>query len=305
VTRYGEDMTGAVSPLKVLADAIRDAARVAAAGVVQVRARGMRPATAAHVGTDLVVAPLHALDRDEGLVVSHGSAAYDATVAGRDETLDLALLRAPGLGASPLTLATEVTDAAQLVVAVALSWQGDLMARLASVVGQACPPRRWRAEPLPSLLRTDLVPGRGVSGGVLVDPDGRVQALLTTGLSRGSVLGIPGPLLADRVERLSTHGRIRRGYVGMAIQPVALPPSQQAHGKHGLLVSGIDAEGPAASAGLYVGDVLITADGQVLSDPGALQGLLSEARIGTPLPVQVLRGATLHDIAVTVGERRR
>lgn len=298
-------MTGAVSPLKVLADAIGDAARTAAMGVVQVRARGMRPATAAHVGPDLVVAPLHALDRDEGLVVSRGSAAWDATTAGRDETLDLVLLRVPGLGNSPLALATEPPDAAQLGVAVALSWQGDLMARLATVTGTACPPRRWRAEPLPPLLRTDLVPSRGVSGGILVDPDGRVQAWLTTGLSRGGVLGIPGPLLADRIARLSTHGRIRRGYIGMAIQPVSLPPSQQAHGKHGLLVSGIDADGPAAGAGLYVGDVLVTADGQALRDPGSLQGLLSEARIGSPLPVQVLRGTTLHDIAVPVGERRR
>ena len=298
-------MTGAVSPLKALADAIRETARTAAAGVVQVRARGVRPATAAHVGPDLVVAPLHALDRDDGLVVARRDDAFDATIAGRDETLDLALLRAPGLGASPLTVADDVADAAQLVVAVALSWQGDVMSRLASVIGHACPPRRWRTESLPSLLRTDIVAGRGVSGGVLVNAEGHVVAWLTTGLSRGGVLGIPGPLLADRVQGLATHGRIRRGYVGMGIQPVNLPPSQQAHGKHGLLVSGLDAEGPAALGGIYVGDVLITADGQPLSDPGALQVLLTEARIGTPVPLQVVRGASLHDIAITVGERRR
>ena len=298
-------MLGAVSPLKVLADATREAARAGAAGVLQVRARGVRPATATHVGPDLVVAPLHALDRDEGLVVSRGAATLDATLAGRDDALDIALLRAPGLGASPLRLTTELTGAAQLVVAVALSWQGDLMAQLASVTGQTCPQRRWRSEPLPPLLRTDLVPGRGVSGGVLVDPDGVVQAWLTTGLSRGSVLGIPGPLLANRVERLATHGRIRRGYVGMAIQPVVLPPTQQAHGRHGLLVSGVDAEGPAARAGLYVGDVLIAAEGQPLTEPDALQALLPEARIGTTLAIQVLRGTTLHDMAVTVGERGR
>lgn len=298
-------MTGAVSPLKALADAIRETARAAAAGVVQVRARGLRPSTATHVAAELVVAPLHALDRDEGLVVVRGTETFDATLAGRDDTLDLALLRVPGLGATPLAQATEPAEAAQLVVAVALGWQGDLMARLASVIGHACPPRRWRAEPLPSLLRTDLAPGRGVSGGVLVNDEGQWVAWLTAGLSRGSVLGIPGPLLADRVERLAQHGRIRRGYVGMAIQPVVLPPAQQAHGKHGLLVSGIDAEGPAAQAGLLVGDVLVTAESQPLSEPGALQVLLTEARIGAALPLQVVRGATLHDIAVTVGERRR
>ena len=270
----------AASPLKVLADAIRATADAAATGVLQVRARGARPATAAHVGPDLVVAPLHALDRDEGLVVVRGEQALDATVAGRDETLDLALLRVPGLGASPLTLATDAADAAQLVVAVARSWQGDLMARLASITGQTCPLRRWRAEPLPALLRTDLQAGRGVSGGVLVDPDGRIQAWVTTGLSRGGVVGIPASLLSDRVGRLATHGRIRRGYVGMAVQPVLLPPSQQAHGRHGLLVSGVDAEGPAAGAGVYVGDVLIAANGEPWSNPGCCKASSSSPGSG-------------------------
>lgn len=154
-------MTG-VSPLKALADAIRETATRAADGVVQVRARGARPATATHVDADLVVAPLHAIERDEGLVVVRGEATWEATVAGRDDSLDLALLRVPGLGASPLALADDAdAEAAQLVVAVARSWQGDLMSRLASVTGTTCPQRRWRTEPLPSLLRTDLAVGRG------------------------------------------------------------------------------------------------------------------------------------------------
>lgn len=295
----------AASPLKVLADAIRATADAAAPGVLQVRARGARPATAAHVGPDLAVAPLHALDRDEGLVIVRGDQTLDASIAGRDDALDLVLLRAPGLGASPLDLAEAVADPGQLVVALARSWQGDLMARLASVTGHTCPLRRWRAEPLPALLRTDLQAGRGVSGGVLVDPDGKVQAWVTTGLSRGSVVGIPARLLAERVGRLAAHGRIRRGYVGMAVQPVLLPPSQQAHGHHGLLVSGLDSEGPASGAGLYVGDVLIAANGQALIEPGVLQGLLVESLIGSPLQLQVLRATTIHDIAVTVGERTR
>jgi S1-C subfamily serine protease len=91
----------------------------------------------------------------------------------------------------------------------------------------------------------------------------------------------------------------------MAIQPVLLPPAQQVHGAHGVLVSGMDRSGPAAAAGLYVGDVLLAADGQPISDPGALQALLVEARIGTALPVRVLRGTTVHDMTVTIGERAR
>jgi S1-C subfamily serine protease len=298
-------MTGDVSPLQALARAIRETAGAAIGGVLQVRARGSRPATAAHVGPDLVVVALHALDRDEGLVLVRGDAMLDASLVGRDEALDIALLRVASLGPAPLTLADALPEPAQLVVAVTRTWQGDVSARLASVLGHACPARRWRAEPVPSLLRTDVPPSRGVSGGVIVDPAGRVQGWLTTGIGRGSVLAVPAAVLTDRVARLAAHGRIRRGYIGLAIQPVALPVAQQAHGRAGLLVSGLDGNGPAAAAGLFVGDVLMAADGQTLGDPGVLQALLVEGRIGTALPLQVLRGTTLHDIAITIGERSR
>ena len=277
-------MTATGSLLQGLADAVVDAARTAAGGVLQLRARGTRPATAAHVDTDLAVVALHALDRDEGLVVVRGDTTLDATVAGRDETLDLALLRVPGLGASPFSPATGEVAPAQLAVAVARSWPGDVMARLASVTGVTSPPR---------------------PGGVLVGPDGRLIAWLTTGLSRGGVLGVPAPLLADRVARLATHGRIRRGYIGLAIQPVALPPPQQAHAHHGLLVIGVDATGPAATAGVLIGDVVLAAADQPTVEPGVLQGLLTEACIGGTLALRVLRGTDIRVVEITVGERGR
>lgn len=303
--RYRGVMAAAVSPLKALADAIRETARVAAGGVVQVRARGMRPATAAHVGPDLVVAPLHAVDREDGLVVRRGEEAFDAALVGRDESLDLALLRAAGLGASPFTPCAGTCGAAQLVVAVTRGWHGDLAAKLTSVTGETHPVRRWRTEPLPALLRTDLMPVRGISGGVLVDPDGHVVGWLTTGLSRGGVVAVPVGLLLERVDRLATHGRIRKGYVGMAVQPVLLAPLQQASGRHGLLVSAVDSKGPAADAGVCVGDILVAADDQPLDGPGGLLALLSEARIDTILPVRVVRGTTILDLPITIGERER
>ena len=298
-------MTATGSLLQGLADAVVDAARTAAGGVLQLRARGTRPATAAHVDADLAVVALHALDRDEGLVVVRGDTTLDATVAGRDETLDLALLRVPGLGASPFAPVTGEVAPAQLAVAVARSWPGDVMARLASVTGVTSPPR-----PGARSVRKSSGPGsarqrRGVSGGVLVGPDGRLIAWLTTGLSRGGVLGVPAPLLADRVARLATHGRIRRGYIGLAIQPVALPPPQQAHAHHGLLVIGVDATGPAATAGVLIGDVVLAAADQPTVEPGVLQGLLTEARIGGTLALRVLRGTDIRVVEITVGERGR
>ena len=301
-------MSQSHSPLKALAEAIQTTARHAARGVVQVRARGARPATAALVADDLVAAPLHGIERDQGLVVVAGDATWDAQVVGRDEALDLILLRAPGLGAAPWTPApgrADATDAGQIGVAVARGWQGNLVARLATVTGETCPVRRWRAEPLPGLLRTDVPPARGVSGGVLVDPDGALLGWLTCGLGRGQALALPAPLLADRVARLVAHGRIRRGYVGLAVQAVTLPPAQNSTAAQGLLVSGLDHDGPGTAAGLLVGDILVQADDVALLDPSTLQGLLPEERIGGVLSLRVLRATTVHELSVTVGERQR
>ncbi len=298
-------MSDAVSPFEALATAAREATRAAAAGVLQIRARGARPATAAHLAPDVVLAALHTLERDEGLVVTRGDTALDATVIGRDESLDIALVRAEGLGTPPARLAATDPEPAQLGVAVSRSWSGNIVARLSSVTGTTCPPRRWRAEPVPFLVRTDVPPGRGIAGGVLAGPDGLVHAWLTTALGRGAVLGVPATLVADRLARLLEHGRIRRGYVGLAVQPVMLAPGQQPHGRQGLLVSGIDALGTGTAAGLFVGDILLEADGQPLADPGAMQSLLVESRIGTSLRLRVLRGGDVTDVTVTVGERRQ
>ena len=190
-------MTGAVSPLKILADAIRETANAASPGVVQVRARGARPATAAHVGPDLVVAPLHALDRDEGLVVTRGDAAFDAT---RRRTRRGAGPRAAAR-AGPGGLSPRAGDRHGRRRAAGRRRGPQLAGRPHGAAGEHHRPDlpaaalADRAAAVAAAHRSRA--GRGVSGGVLVDPEGQVQAWLTSGLSRGSVVGIPGALLAD------------------------------------------------------------------------------------------------------------
>ena len=174
-------MTAATSPLKVLGGRNpRDRRRrVSEQAVLPVRARGARPGTAAHVGPDLVVAPLHALERDQGLVVVRDAQALDAEGSpGATRALDLALLRVPGLGASPLTMAADVAEGRP----TGGRRRSQLAGRPDGPTGGASPARPARCDAgaqnrwSPFCGRTSR-PAAGISGGVLVDPDGRVQGM--------------------------------------------------------------------------------------------------------------------------------
>jgi S1-C subfamily serine protease len=107
------------------------------------------------------------------------------------------------------------------------------------------------------------------------------------------------------VGEIETHGRIRRGFLGVSSMPVVLAPGQA--GPHdqraGLLVTSVVSDGPAAAAGVLVGDVLVEFDGHAVSEPDALVNLLTGERVGHATPVTVVRGLALHVLSVTVGER--
>ncbi|MCC6774709.1 MAG: serine protease, partial [Gemmatimonadaceae bacterium] len=110
-------------------------------------------------------------------------------------------------------------------------------------------------------------------------------------------------------EQLLASGRVRRGYIGLGVQPVRLPAgvvTQHALPQQvGLMVVSIEEGAPAHGAGISLGDVVVTCEGAPLADPSELLAVLSSEHIGTPLALRVLRGGALVEAAVTVGERPR
>ena len=101
------------------------------------------------------------------------------------------------------------------------------------------------------------------------------------------------------------HGRPRRGYVGVAVQRVALAPAQRPAPERelGLLVVGVTDGSPAAAAGVLVGDVLMDFDGCPLEAPDNLLDLLTGDRAGRAVAIHLLRGGQPLDISIAVGER--
>ena len=159
---------------------------------------------------------------------------------------------------------------------------------------------------LAQYLEPDIAPAPGFSGGLLTDAAGQAIGVNTAGLLRGTVVTVAGSTLRRVVEDLVAHGRIRRGYLGVAAHRVRLPgaaasPVQRA----GLLVVAVEPDSPADRGGVLLGDTVTTIEGQPVSRYDDLLSLLGEDRIGTVVSIRVLRAGQMLELSVPVGERPR
>jgi S1-C subfamily serine protease len=132
-----------------------------------------------------------------------------------------------------------------------------------------------------------------------------VLGLNTSALLRGVSMAVPVPTLHRVVEMLLAHGRVRRGYLGIGIQPVRLPAelAQQLDQETGLLLVQVKPGSSAEKGGLLLGDTIVALDGQPVPHHDALLALLSGDRMGTEVPVRVVRAGQVQELKVIVGER--
>ena len=296
------------NPLTALSDSLAQAVAKAGASTVLVNARRRMPASGIAYAADLILTADHVVERDEEIgVLLPDNSQGAATVAGRDPGSDLALLRLEKAAAVPASLAPGEARVGQLALALGRPSGEGIEASLGVISAQGGPLRSGRGGLLEKYLRTDTIPFPGFSGGPLVDAGGLVLGLNTSGLAHGAALTIPAGLAWSVAETLAKHGHVRRGFLGVRSQPVALPPAQrQALGREqesGLLLVSVEPGSPAEQGGLMVGDILVAVAGQPVADPDALLVSLSGAVVGQPTPVEVLRGGQPQTLTVTVGER--
>jgi S1-C subfamily serine protease len=170
---------------------------------------------------------------------------------------------------------------------------------------------RWRSArggDIDRLVRLDLVLYPGFSGGPLVDAAGRVVGLNTSGLAHETRLALPVTLVKRVTDELLRKGHVSRGYLGLGMQPVRLPEpfhAQPGLGPGGLIVVMVEPSGPAARAGVLLGDVLVALDGAPVGDLDDVQARLGSDRVGVEIPAVVLRGGVRADLRITVGEQPR
>ncbi|HEX7127839.1 MAG TPA: S1C family serine protease, partial [Thermodesulfobacteriota bacterium] len=248
----------------------------------------------------VVVTAEHTLRRDDDLSVTlPDGSTVPATLAGRDPGADLAALRVDTASAPALTTA-EPPAAGSVVLTVGRSPDSGPNATMGIVSAVSGEWRTWRGGRLDHYIRLDLTLYPGSSGGVVVDFDGRAVGIATSVLSRIAGLAIPASNVDRTVDELLARGHVARGYLGLGLQPVELPDHRK-----GLIVVSLESGGPAAKAGVIIGDVLLSIGGRPAHDTDDLAGVLEANRVGSPVEAEVLRGGESRKLAIVIGERPR
>jgi S1-C subfamily serine protease len=301
--------------LQDLSDALAATVKAAGSSVVRVEARRRLPASGIVWSSDgVIVTAYHVIERDENISVGlPDGQSVPATLVGRDPTTDLAVLRAQvltpsGAQAPSLTQPTlanlDNLHVGHLVLALGRPGRtAQATLGIVSALGES-----WRTPAggqIDRYLQTDVVMYPGFSGGPLVDAAGQVLGLNTSALLRGTSLTVPAPTLSEVVQTLLTHGRVRRGYLGVGAQPVRLPAGlgQQLGQETGLLLVSVEPGSPADQGGLLLGDTIVAFDEQPVRHMDDLLALLSSDRVGETMPVRIVRSGQVQELKVVVGER--
>jgi S1-C subfamily serine protease len=287
--------------------AVIDAAEAVGPAVVHIEVEDRRPTRGRQPrgsGSGLVFTP-------DGYVLTnshvvHGAAKMDVTladgrrcgadVAGDDPGTDLAVIR---ISASDLPMArlgdSRDLRVGQLVVAIGnpLGFQWTVTAGVVSALGRSLRSQAGRL--IDGIIQTDAALNPGNSGGPLVSSRGEVIGLNTAIIlgAQGLCFAIPSSTVLYVAPRLIRDGRIRRGWLGVAGQTVAIPPHAinvfGLRGNGGVIVISVERGSPADAAGVKDRDVIVELDGEAVSSIDDLQRLLTGERVGRAVDLAIVR----------------
>jgi len=285
-----------------LSNALAGAVERVSGWMFAVHGRPRVPSTGVQWRTGLVVTANHTVEHDrEVTLTGHDGRSFAASVAGRDPSLDIAVLRAVVDGVS----AADVADDGDVRVGHLVMALGSGPRASAGIVSALDVGRGRHAAG--DLLAVDLTLYPGFSGGPLVDVRGRVIGITTSGASRHLQCAVRATAVTRLVEHVIRGGRIPRAYLGVGTQPVELPhPLRERLGRAqrtAIIVVHVKSDSPAAAAGLIIGDVIVSIDGHATAEPEDLVAALQPDRVGAAVTMTILRGGEPRDLQVTVGER--
>jgi S1-C subfamily serine protease len=218
--------------LASLSDELADLAAAGGASVVQVLG-ARRPASGVVHGADTIITTARAIGREDGLRVRVGDAEpSEADLAGWDPATGIAVLRTRSpLGVPAPSVADSEPRPGQIVIALARSWSHALTVSAGIVAIVGGPLRTGRRRQIPRVIRVTAPMHDGFAGGAVYDTSGRLTAIATADSIRGFGVAIPASIGWASAKQILTAGTPRRGFVGLAVQPVELAASLRAGGR--------------------------------------------------------------------------
>ncbi len=257
----------------------------------------------------IIVTNNHVIDgADEITVTLQDNTSLKATVIGRDDRVDVAVLKVKADKPLPYVSFgdSDKMRVGEWVLAIGnpFGLGGSVTAGIVSARG-----RDIRQGPYDDFIQTDAAINKGNSGGPLFDMDGEVIGINTaiyspSGGSIGIGFSLPANLAKNVVEQLRDYGHARRGWLGVRIQPVTqdIAESLGLHDTSGSLVAGVVPGGPAEAAKIRTGDVILKFNNQDIKESHTLPRVVAETAIGAGVPIVLLRDGKQITVTAKVGE---
>ena len=276
--------------------------------IVTVHGGGRSTASGVIWRPGVIVTVRHGLRRSESLQVAQHGEPVQATLAGADAGTDLAVIRVDkSFGKVAETSGARPARVGEVVLAIGRSALGDVSAG-AGILARLG--NRWRSRregEIDSLIRPDLQLYVGQSGSALVNEERRVLGINSSALARNAVITVAAVTIDRVVDAILERGHVPRPFLGAAMQAVPVPATVRTQFpeqvNEALLVLHVEPDAPAASAGIPVGDLVLSVDGQSVHNVQDVQQRLLRFKVGDPLAVVVIRGGVTMDLTVTLADR--
>jgi S1-C subfamily serine protease len=298
-------MTDQADLLVQFSNALVTRAEAASNAVVAIRLTHGRHLTGMVWRSDIVVASEQSLPRkDDFELVGAGGSVVTAKLIGRDPSTNIAVLRLAAPIASPSIVAGEAKTGA-VALAIGADGTGGASARLGIVNLAGAEWHSSRGGLIDRRIVLDLRLAHREEGGPVLDAAGAWLGMSTFG-PRHRVIVIPTATIERVVPLLQRDGRIARGWLGVALQAVAVPDAlREAAGQSsGLMVMSVVAGGPAAQAGILAGDIILSVDGTPAHRFRKMAKLFGADSIGRTADLRLIRSGQVITVQTTIAERQ-
>lgn len=297
-------MTDHAGPVAQFSSMLAAQVKAAENAVVAIRSGRGRHISGMVWRDGVVVTSEQSLPRgDEFELVAVGGAAQTATVAGRDPSTNIAVLR-PATPIAPPSIAAGEALTGAMALAIGATSAGETSARLGIVNLAGAEWHSNRGGLIDRRIVLDIRLARGEEGGPVFDASGAHLGMSTFG-PRGQVIAIPTATVERVVPLLLRDGRMARGWLGVALQAVAVPDAlrESAGQSSGLMVMSVAEGGPAAQAGIVAGDIILRVDATSTQRWRKVARHFGADSIGRKVDLHLIRGGAVISVPATIAER--